>query len=33
MHHRYANFLYYGNAENYKENMEEARKQVQKEKT
>ena len=32
VHHRYANFLDYGNAENYKENMEEARKQVQKEK-
>ena len=33
VHHRYANFLDYGNAENYKENMEEARKQVQKEKS
>lgn len=31
VHHRYANFLDYGNAENYKENMAEARKQVQKE--
>ena len=33
VHHRYANFLDYGDAENYKENMEEARKDLQKEKT
>ena len=32
VHHRYANFLDYGNAENYQKNMAEARKELQKEK-
>ena len=32
-HHRYTNFLDYGNAENYQQNMAEVRKELQKEKS
>ena len=32
VHHRYANFIDYGNAENYQKNLEDIRKELQNEK-